>query len=243
MPTSQTLTTVNASINFKPVKDTIYSIKAVNANKYESPGKTVKVTVLPVPTVSSFSVTPTTITVGDGIRFDWSTANAVKVEINGVSYDSAIKTATIANAQDTTYTIVAINANGYRSVPNTVTITVLAKPTIASFSVSSTTITAGEDVIFTWNTPDASKVSINGTQYDSTLGTVRSKPVVNTDYTFIVYNANGYASAPKTISVTVLAVPVVTDFSSVPITITTGEEVTLSWKTTGASSVIVSEAS
>jgi hypothetical protein len=83
-------------------------------------------TVLPfggVPTINSFTASPTTISEGSSSELGWSVSNATALIVDqGIGSISAAGSSTVTPAVTTTYTLTAVNAAG--AITKTVTVTV-----------------------------------------------------------------------------------------------------------------------
>ncbi len=128
------------------------------------------------------------------------------------------------------------SASGYKTSTVGVTITVIAKPSIASFSASPTSITLGQSSTLSWSVSGATSLSISGV--GAVSGTsVAVTPSVTTTYTLTATNAAGSVTASTTIT---LVPPVISAFSASPSSLTLGGTTTLSWNVAGAASLSIS---
>ena len=117
---------------------------------------------------------------------------------------------------------------------------ITAPPTVDSFTASPATITAGGSATLSWTTTGATDVSIdNGVGAVAVDGSVTVTPAVTTTYTLTATSAGGTATASASVTVNP-APPTVDSLAASPSTITAGETTTLSWRTTGATSALLS---
>ena len=123
------------------------------------------------------------------------------------------------------------------------TSTTTSRPAVTSFTASPTSIASGADTTLNWSTTGATTVAITPGTFTSSSasGSTTVSPAATTNYTLTASNAAGSATA--TVSVTVQsapALPVINSFSASPSTITGGASSTLSWNTTGSTSIALS---
>ncbi len=122
-------------------------------------------------------------------------------------------------------------------------------PTVDSFTANPTTITAGQSSTLSWTTTNATSVTVtdgNGTTvYSGTAvdGSTTVSPTATTTYTLTATGDGGTATASVTVTVNPATVPAPTvdSFTANPTTITEGQSSTLSWTTTNATSVTVTD--
>jgi hypothetical protein len=129
----------------------------------------------------------------------------------------------------------------------------LTPPTVVNFSVSPSTITAGQLATLTWTVNNASLVKIDpfsGNQYPS--GSTVVSPPATTTYVLIASNAGGSVTATALLTVKTPTtpspseavsptptIPVVNNFTVAPISINAGDSATLTWDVAGATSVFI----
>jgi hypothetical protein len=113
----------------------------------------------------------------------------------------------------------------------TTTTSVAAAPTIALFTASPTTITAGQSATLTWGgVTNATTCSINngvGT-VSCANSTATVTPATTTTYTFTATGPGGSSTPTVTVTVTAAA-PTIGSFTASPTTITAGQSATLTW--------------
>jgi len=151
--------------------------------------------------IDSFSASPSTITQGSSATLSWNTTNATTVTIDqsigGVSGDGS---RSVSPSTTTTYTLTANGDGG--PVTQSVTVTVnVPQVSIDSFGASPGTIADGESSTLSWNTSNASTVTIdNGVGTVSGDGSTSVSPSSTTTYTITAEGAGG----PKTATATVI---------------------------------------
>ncbi len=230
---------VDGNTSVSPTTDTDYELTASGASGTDDDTETVTVKVKPK--IDSFSANPATITVGDQATLRWTTEGATSASINqdvGTVTVGSNQSTSVSPDTDTTYTLTASDAEDDTA---TKTATVKVKPKIVSFSASSTTITKGDPVTLRWTTEGATSASINQDVGTVTVGTNQStsvSPTATTTYTLTASDAEN-DTATATATVTVVDPPVIVSFSAKPSTITEGGSSTLTWTTTGATSVSI----
>jgi Putative Ig domain len=120
-------------------------------------------------------------------------------------------------------------------------------PAIASFTTNPSSINSGASSTLSWATSGATTVSISpgGFSSASANGSISVSPTATTNYTLTATNASGSATSNATVTVSQAAggAPSVTSFRANPTTINSGSSSTLSWATTGATSIAISPGS
>lgn len=114
-------------------------------------------------------------------------------------------------------------------------------PTIASFAASPGTIASGATSTLSWTTSGAASIAIAPGTFTSAsaTGSTTVNPTATTTYTLTATNATGSATATATVTVQAQALPAIASFTANPTGITTGASSTLSWTTSGASSIAI----
>ncbi len=198
----------------------------------------------------SFTASPKTLPQGGGdITLTWKTSGAYFVNISGVGSNLERNGSTVVHVtKTTTFTMTVVPQFHDQNVTCVVKVTVepqTEKPAQCLFLNASKTVVHpdGETVTLTWETKDATSVSINNGV--GTVSTNGSKNVfVNADKTFTL-TAVG-ASGNDTCAVTITTKPVENktprcDYLHVSDNdVEEGDRVTLSWETTNADRVTIS---
>jgi len=192
---------------------------------FNSTSQTAALTVVPAPSITSFTAAATSISSGSSTTLTGIFTNGTGSVSNGVGAVVSGTAATVAPTATTTYTLTVTNAAG-TTVTKQATVNVVAAPTITSFVAAAPTITAGTSTTLTG-------VFSNGTgSVDNSVGAVTSgtavtvSPASTTTYTLTVKNSAG-ATVTKQATVTVVAAPAITSFTSAAATITAGTSTTL----------------
>jgi OmpA family len=179
---------------------------------------------------------------GDPLTFQWTQVAGPSVSISGAN--SAIATFTAAAGQSYSFRLTVKTPFGLMSTATTTVTTVKAAAiTIVQFSASPDTITSGQSSQLTWNVQGATSISISpgiGTVLPQGSKTVT--PTQTTTYT-LTATANGAPTQTATVTVTVTTAvgnPQIIRYAANPTNIMAGESSTLSWTTTGATSVSIS---
>ncbi|MFL6307970.1 MAG: alkaline phosphatase family protein [Candidatus Sulfotelmatobacter sp.] len=244
---------LNGSTQDTPTQNTTYSATASGAGG--SAQQQAKVAVnQPVPTLT-FSADKTTIASGDTVNLSWQMTSATSITITAVGADGVTRQIYTANnpapdqpAEDTTYTAVATGPGG-NSTPQQVKVTVTqALPTLV-FSASSNSITKGDTVNLSWQTTNATSITITAVGKDGATRQISTaqnpapdQPTEDTTYTAVASGPGG-STAPQTVSVAVaVGAPQITQFSATPVTVVAGASATLTWETSNATSVTFSPA-
>ena len=194
---------LNGSTTVTPAQTTTYTL-TVTSSDGKSVTAPVTVTVAPgsVPQIVVFVATPQTIDPGQSTKLCWQVTGATSIKIDpGVGSNlNANDCATVSPSQTTTYTLTATNATG--QIQGNVTVNVGAVR-ILSFTANPVTSTAaGNPVVLSWQTENASSVVLIGSELaPQTLnpnGSFTVTPITNSIYTLTAYGPGG-----QTVSVTI----------------------------------------
>lgn len=246
-----------------PATTTTYIMTA--SNKYGSTRSTVLLTVgatggIPqtpaslTPVINSFSAAPLSITAGSTAWLTWSTTNATGARINGA--DVAVNGRMEVNPSSTvTYVLEATNGSNSTSRSTMVVVTSPFTPppapgplpTILSFTTSPSSVTAGGSTVLSWNVANATSVNIASIGPVEPVGsrTIYTSGTGSMTFSLTATNSAGSSYASTTISVGGAAPPPVTGSPPAaalyvsPSSITSGGAATLTWVTSGASSITI----
>lgn len=198
------------------------------------------------PTVGSFAASAASVAKGTRITLSWSVTGATAVAItdgrSGMAVpgvDNALEGMTSVEVQDSTvFVLVATSDKGQKSAA-TAPVTITGNPTDVTFGAFPAEIGPTESAVLAWSAPSATTVTITpeggaalslGTQLAS--GTVQVNPTgASTKYTL---NASGTIK-----EATVKRRPAISELTLSRLSGQPGDMVTLSWRTTNATSVIV----
>src|SRR5262249_28900924 len=115
-------------------------------------------------------------------------------------------------------------------------------PTITSFTANPTSINSGASATLSWVTSGATSVSVTPGTFTSTSasGSTSVSPTATTTYTLKATNSSGSNTMTATVTVNpVGGAPTITSFTANPTTINSGSSSTLSWVTSGATSIAI----
>lgn len=236
---SCTINGANVAVNgpqiFSPINTTTtYTLNCSGPGGSNSAQTTV--TVVPAPTISGFSASPTTIAAGANSVLSWTSSNASSCTINGASVGlNGPQTFSAINAS-TTYTLSCSGVGGSNSAQATVT--VVPAPAL-TFSAVPVAIAAGASSTLTWTSANASSCGIDGTSVGLNSSLKYWGIAATTTYTLSCSGVGGGNSAQTT--VTVVPVPALT-LSATPASIATGASSTLNWSASNASSCTINGA-
>jgi len=112
-------------------------------------------------------------------------------------------------------------------------------PTISSFSASPASITNGSTTTLTWATSNATGIAITPGTFASTSagGTVVLSPTATTTYTLTATNTTASVTATVVVTVNQPSKPTISSFTASPTSIALGGISTLSWATSGATTI------
>ena len=180
---------------------TTFSVKAGERKEIAVPA------LPPKPITAALSANPTTIQQGGGVTLTWQTQNATDVSIDGIGRVSPSGSREVHpnNSPTTEYTLTAKGPGG----STTAKFTVAVKPpsaqpvTIEAFLASPDSIEKGGQAKLSWQTQNATKVSI-----DHGVGSVDPKgertvsPSETTEYTLTATSPEGSKTSTKRVTVT-----------------------------------------
>ena len=191
-----------------PTATTTYTLTTSNSASRRVT-KSVTVTVVPAPEITSFVSAAGTITAGQAVDLIAVFADGSASIDNGVGAVTSNTPTSVAPAATTTYTLTATNGAG-TAVTSAVTVTVVMTAEITSFVSAAGTITAGQAV-------DLTAVFAGGTaSIDNAVGALASNtpasvsPMSTTTFRLTVTNSLGVTA---TESVEVIILPTVTAVS------------------------------
>jgi len=194
--------TANGSTTVSPTQTTTYTLTATNSSGSVSAPVTVTVSGASVPQIVTLVATPQNISPGQSTKICWQVTGATSIGITpGVGTNlNANDCATVSPTVSTTYTLTATNAQG--QIQGNVTVNV-GLVQILSFTASPVTSTsAGNPVVLSWQTANATSVVLIGADIPPTNvsvnGTFTVNPITNETYTLTAYGPGG-----QTVSTTI----------------------------------------
>ena len=212
--------------------DSTYTLTVTNAAG-TSVTQNVTVTVVAMPAITSFTAAKSPITTGSGTTLTGSFSGGTGSISNGIGVvTTGVAASTGSLAADTTYTLTVTNAAG-TSVAQTVTVAVVAAPTIASFTAAKSPITTGTGTTLTGLFSGGLGTVSNGIgAVTPGVAAATGNLAADTTYTLTVTNAAG-TSVTQNVTVTVVAMPAITSFTAAKSPITTGSGTTLTGSFSG----------
>ena len=206
------------------------------------------------PVINSFIASPRSINPGETVTLTWRTTSATSVTISGISGGLSLDgSTTVRPSRTTTYTLTARGSG--RSVTRSVTVTVSGTGTstglVNRFTANPTTIAEGNSAVLEWMTTGAESLSITGggttvDTSDKLAGNAVVTPTTTTTYTLTATGASGTPPVVRTVTITVIPKAIVHSFGFTETSDATpdgyiyeGEEATLAWTTSNATSIII----
>ncbi len=197
----------------------------------------------------TFTASPTTIEEGSSAVLSWTTTNSTLFFIDKIVglFLTGSGSQTVSPTVTTTYTGTAVGAFGSNSCVATITVTAPPPPAPAPTCVlnaSALSIEAGSSTTLSWDTANATSISLNqgiGSVTPVIGGSRSVSPSVTTTYTGTVTGAGGSDTCSRTITVTPPPAPTCTLTAS-PSIIQTGSASSLEWTTTNATSFVIDHA-
>ena len=241
-PGTFTSASASGSTTVSPASTTTYMLTASNAAGSVNATVTVAVQAADLPLIKSFTASSASISMGGTSTLSWATTGATAVAITPGTFTSASASGSraVSPTATTTYTLTATNAAG--SVKATVTVAVQAAnlPLIKSFTASSASISVGGTSTLSWTTTGATAMTITPGTFTSASasGSRAVSPTATTTYTLTATNAAGSVKAAVTVAVQA-ALPLINSFTASSTSISVGGTSTLSWATTGATTVAI----
>ncbi|MFN3188359.1 MAG: hypothetical protein ACK42D_02330, partial [Candidatus Paceibacteria bacterium] len=239
---------LNGNRSVSPTNTTTYTMTVTNsAGVTATCARTITVTEVPVvPTpVCTLTANPTSITAGGSSQLTWTSQNAVSARINqGIGNVALNGNRTVNPGTTTTYTMTVTNSAGVTATcARTITVTPApTAPVCESFTASPATINRGNSSTLTWNTRNVSSATINnGVGSVAVNGSINVSPLTTTTYTLRLTGTGGTVTCPVTVAVQI-PTPTFTcennvNFNASPRSITRGDSTTLTWSTTGVTSL------
>jgi OmpA family/PKD domain len=181
---------------------------------------------------------------GDPITYQWSQISGAGVTL---ATPTAVKTTfTGVTGQTYVFKLTVTDSGGLSSSATTrVTVGSTTSALIVRFDATPSNITAGQSSQLTWLVQGATSVSIsNGVGNVATTGSTTVTPAATTTYTLTAVGPSGNVTATTTVTVgpggTGAGNPQIIRFEASPLSIQPGQQSTLSWTTTGATTVSIS---
>ncbi len=188
--------TLNGSTTVSPATTTTYTLSATSSDgKTVTAPITITVATGTIPQVVVFVATPSTIDAGSSTKLCWQVTGATSISIQpGVGSNlNANDCATVSPSLTTTYTLTATNATGQIQANATVNVGAVR---ILSFTANPVTSSAaGNPVVLSWTTQNATSVVLIGSEVGSQSlpanGSFTVTPITNSVYTLTAYGPGG----------------------------------------------------
>jgi hypothetical protein len=178
----------------------------------------------------------------DPITYQWTQIGGNSVSL--ATPQAAKTTFTAVAGQTYIFKLTVTDSGGLSSSATTsVTSTTPNSSTIVRFDATPSNIAAGQSSTLTWIVQGATSVSINnGIGTVAASGSTTVTPTATTTYTLTATGPNGNVTANTTVTVGAgqTTSAQIVRFEANPVTIQPGQQSTLSWSTTGATSVSIS---
>jgi len=235
-----------------PTVTTVYTLVAQNEGGTVTAQVKINIPTTNQPVIDSFTVTAydytsntCNVTVGDPVIMRWNVLNASSVSIDqGIGVVAPSGVITLHPNANVIWTLMASNPAGAVTAYTSCNVTTISLPSIASFTVTPSSIRQGESASLKWSVtgagaePDTIKINQNiGTVDD--FGALVVSPSASTTYTITAKNWQGSASASVVLTVIPTTHPTINSFIVSPATIKAGQSATLQWNVSGATSVTV----
>lgn len=226
------------SATVRPWTTTNYTITARNAAGTDTRSIEVRAQKAGVkPRIDAFTATPASLSPGQSTTLAWSVTGATSLSVSPHVGPVAGNHLMLEPGATTTYTLTATNDAG--SVSRKVTVSVAPPPpTVAVFTAHPAEIFIGETTELQWSVTGAESLSISPAPGAVSGTSVVVSPDVTTTYQLTASNAGGAtASAPFTVTVKPLPLPVIESFTASPNPLVQGSSATLAWSVSGSATL------
>lgn len=194
--------------------------------------------IVPAPVINSYSVNPTLICSSGSANASWNTYYGA-VTLNGKS-EPGIGSDSVSLSSSGAVTLSVTNLAG-TSTSQAKNVTVTPRPTITSFTASTTSPVAGQPVTVSWSVSNAPSGSVTLTTPSgtSTVSATGSTVIVPTSSTTLVLTAHDPSGACSNSSRSIplsVTVPAITQWSGNKSVMTAGATLTANWATSNLNS-------
>jgi plastocyanin len=203
----------DGTLSVKVSPDTPHMIEMVHEGyKTWTVSKTVKagerlgvasgMTTLPKVTIESFSANTPSIQAGQTVKIFWQTTNASDVTIAGIGANlQASGSQQVPLSQTTTFVLTAKGGGATETKSVTVTVAAAAPAPTVAFTANPSTIQAGENTTLTWQSQNATQVSISGMGQEQSSGSLQVSPTKTATYTIEAKGPGGSVTNMVTVLV------------------------------------------
>ena len=245
----------NGQVEVMPAVTTTYTMRVLGAGGTVPFEVSVTITVsVPTgaPVITNFSTNRASINLGESARLSWASSGGVSAVLNpGNNSVQLSGNLNVSPSVNTTYILLVTNEHG--TTEARIRIIVVSsgtpQPVINSLTVSPNSVEGSGSVTVSWTTTNATRIVLRqqrgpffNTRVDSTtrLNDSETETVYGIDnniFTLLAYNADG-DTVRATVEVTWAPIPapdaVIDSFSASPDSAAIGEDITITWSTTGA---------
>ena len=229
---------LSGSAKVSPTQTTMYTATATDSAGHAS-SSSITITVVAggsTPTIT-LSISPQVVGSAQTATITWQSTNATSVAITpaiptddptGLALSGS---AIIVPTANTTYTATATGAGG-ATAKATATVTIMT----VSFTATPATIGAGQSATLSWNSANATSLSIDQGIGPVTApsGSMTVSPAATTTYTITATNGTATATAQATVNT-----PLSVILTASPANITPGQQSKLMWNARGAATLTI----
>jgi hypothetical protein len=228
----------SGSSSVSPTQTTMYRLTASNRAGQVNEIVTVQVR-SGAPRFITCQVTPSNISAGEAATLRWEASGANQVNISGLGTFGAMGSQVVTPTSTTVYVLTARGDSGETACTATVTLSTNGFPRVLQFGANPAQIDPGGTSQLCYTVENATEISISpsvpGFDASRNAACLMVSPTATTTYVLTVRNAAGSTSANAT--VTVGGVRILTFTNNPDFSQRSGDPVTLSWTTEGATSV------
>jgi hypothetical protein len=257
---------VSGSTTVYPASTTTYVIEAANSAGTSSASTMIAVSAVYIPpatpppssttglpSILSFTASPSIISYGSTSNLSWSVLNATGATISGLGPVPTSGSLTVSPSATMTLTLTAQNGAGSNYATTTITVTSASsppssgsRPGIYSFNISPSSISSGGSATVSWDIYNATSVYIDhGIGNVSASGSTIIYPTASATYTLTAQNAYGTTTTARNITVSAPVVtpayswPTISDFHCSNTSVVRGNQAKLYWTVSNADTIVI----
>jgi hypothetical protein len=231
-----TVSGISGSAVVKPSVTTPYSITCSGNGGSATASATVTVATPPPAPTASLSANPTSISGGQSSTLSWSSSNATSCTSGNFTVSGISGSAVVKPSVTTTYSITCSGNGGSATASATVTVATPPPAPTASLSANPTSISGGQSSTLSWSSSNTTSCTSGNFTVSGISGSAVAKPSVTTSYSITCSGNGGSATASATVTVATPPPAPTASLSANPTSISTGKSLTLSWRSTNATS-------